>query len=150
MKNLFNTAILTLATTLALTACGGGSSDSSGIPQPPRWMQEHNYEFGFRHLPTCQVDRASKIIYASRNDKAVPISPITGKPNRRLTSLIPEECKVKLPEVNGGLTFSLKCERYVKADESSFSVSVNAERRHIESVNNMIKTGKPYYVACVK
>lgn len=96
------------------------------------------------------MDRASKIIYASKNDKAVPISPITGKPNRTLTSLIPEECKVKLPDVNGGLTFSLKCERYVKADEVSFFVSVNAERSHIESVNNMIKTGKPYYVACVK
>ncbi|WP_394261895.1 hypothetical protein [Moraxella boevrei] len=135
MKNLFNTAILTLATTLTLTACGGGSSDSSGNFDS---FDVGAYQARLVNLPSCQIDHTLKIIHAGKNGK-----------NDRISQLVPQECKVKLPDVNGGYAFSLKCQSYVSLQERP-TVSYYATKKYESSVINLIKNGKTYHVACVK
>lgn len=131
MKKLW---ILSIA--LLLSACGG-SSDSSGSGQNNS-SSEDIYEIRFRSLPNCVVDETNKIIYAAKNDG--PTSPIAvpGIPNR-----ITEECKVKRSNINGGLTFSLKC-----LSVGSTFISVYAEKSHMTALQEMLRTGKPYQVTC--
>lgn len=114
-----------LATALSLSACGGGDSDSSGSYNQ---SQVSFYETSFRHLPDCTIDRALKTIHIP------PLSP---------RSSLAKECKVKLPELNGGLTFSLDCRFGSK-------VEIRGERRHIDALKKMVETGKPYTVICPK
>lgn len=129
MKNAFSIALFTITTALTLTACGGGSSDSSGNYE---FFNTDAYETPFRHLPNCTVDTVQKIIYAGKNNG-----------NPRLSQLIPQECKVKLPELNGGLTFSLKCTMY-----NSSRLEYKANQRYKNQIETMLKSGNPYRVSC--
>lgn len=124
-----------LASALLLTACGGGDSDSSGS-----YVPSFN-EVQFNHLPNCTVRTIAglTIINAGQNDSS----------NKRLSALAPQECKVRLPKVNGGMTFSLKCQRYVSENEQPL-VYIKGQENHMKGLENMVKTGEPYLVACIK
>lgn len=125
---------LALASTFVLTACGGGSSDSSGSN-----LSSSN-EIQFNHLPSCAVRTVAglTIINAGQNDG-----------NPRLSALAPRECKVRLPKVNGGMTFSLRCQRYVSANEQP-RVYIKGQEDYMKGLENMLKTGEPYVVTCIQ
>lgn len=124
-----------LASSLLLTACGGGDSDSSGNIET---FDVGAYESRLFNLPSCQIDHTLKIIHAGR----------TGR-NDRISQLVPQECKVRLPDVNGGYAFSLKCQSYVSTQERPV-ISYYATKKYESSVVNLIKNSKPYIVACIK
>lgn len=127
--------VIGLVSTLLLTACGGGSSDSSGNIET---FNVGAYESRLFNLPSCQIDHTLKIIHAGR----------TGR-NDRISQLVPQECKVRLPDVNGGYTFSLRCQSYVSTQERPV-ISYYATKKYESSVVNLITNSKPYIVACIK
>lgn len=141
MKNFFPSLFVTI--TVSLTACGGGSSDSSGssnnISTSNNTNEDATYELRFNSLPRCQVDMTNKIISAGR------YVPDSGYINPVSVDVVPQECKVKLPELNGGLTFSLRCNSYTAS-----YVVFSGEKSHIDELSNMIKTGQPYLITCNK
>lgn len=138
MKALFTTTMLAAAMTL--TACGGGSSDSSGsramndMKKQSEEFFKNSYEKSYVNYPDCQIDQSKGIIYVGR---------------RQLNAIVPQECKVKLPNLNGGLTFSLKCHTNLSTNNLPY-INIKGESRHIGELKNMIKTGKPYLVSCLK
>lgn len=145
MKRLMMLSMLGLSVTLA--ACGGGESDSSGSTTSSS-RSASAYEFNFASLPNCTIDESNKIIYANR-----PISTISSdaaKVNAGLDGFnssrtVPTACKVKIAGVNNGLTFSLTCPFLQDG-----SIAVEAEKSGMDSVKQMLQTGKPYYVSCEK
>lgn len=138
MKSLLSTSLL--AVVLLLSACGGGSSDSSGsramndMKKQSEAFFKGAYEKSYANYPDCQIDQSKGIIYVGR---------------RQLNAIVPQECKVKLPNLNGGLTFSLKCYTNLSTNNLPY-IYIKGESRHIGELKNMIKTGKPYLVSCLK
>lgn len=138
MKSLLSTSLL--AVVLLLSACGGGSSDSSGsramndMKKQSEEFFKNSYEKSYVNYPDCQIDQSKGIIYVGR---------------RQLNAIVPQECKVKLPNLNGGLTFSLKCHTRLSTNNLPY-IYIKGESRHIGELKNMIKTGKPYLVNCLK
>lgn len=138
MKFLYGIGVLAVA--LSLTACGGGSSDSSGsramndMKKQSEEFFKNSYEKSYVNYPDCQIDQSKGIIYVGR---------------RQLNAIVPQECKVKLPNLNGGLTFSLKCYTNLSTNNLPY-INIKGESRHIGELKNMIKTGKPYLVSCLK
>lgn len=138
MKSLLSTSLL--AVVLLLSACGGGSSDSSGsramndMKKQSEEFFKNSYEKSYVNYPDCQIDQSKGIIYVGR---------------RQLNAIVPQECKVKLPNLNGGLTFSLKCYTNLSTNNLPY-IYIKGESRHIGELKNMIKTGKPYLVNCLK
>ena len=138
MKFLYGIGVLAVA--LSLTACGGGSSDSSGsramndMKKQSEEFFKNSYEKSYVNYPDCQIDQSKGIIYVGR---------------RQLNAIVPQECKVKLPNLNGGLTFSLKCYTNLSTNNLPY-INIKGESRHMGELKNMIKTGKPYLVSCLK
>lgn len=138
MKSLLSTSLL--AVVLLLSACGGGSSDSSGsramndMKKQSEEFFKNSYEKSYVNYPDCQIDQSKGIIYVGR---------------RQLNAIVPQECKVKLPNLNGGLTFSLKCYTNLSTNNLPY-IYIKGESKHIGELKNMIKTGKPYLVSCLK
>lgn len=124
-----------LANSLLLTACGGGDSDSSGNIET---FDVGAYESRLFNLPSCQIDHTLKIIHAGRSGRS-----------DRISQLVPQECKVRLPDVNGGYAFSLKCQSYVSTQERPM-INYYATKKYESSVVNLITNSKPYIVACIK
>lgn len=123
MKSILTISILAMA--VLLSACGGGSSDSSGTQAFKEQIENssrQHYEMRFFGLTSCQIDTNSRIIYVD-------------------SKAISQKCKVKLPELNDGLSFSLQCLRQT-------NVLIKGESKHIEALKNMVKTGHPYTVIC--
>lgn len=138
MKSLLSTSLL--AVVLLLSACGGGSSDSSGsramndMKKQSEEFFKNSYEKSYVNYPDCQIDQSKGIIYVGR---------------RQRNAIVPQECKVKLPNLNGGLTFSLQC--YTNLSTNNLPIyRIKGDFRHIGELKNMIKTGKPYLVRCLK
>ena len=138
MKSLLSTSLL--AVVLLLSACGGGSSDSSGsramndMKKQSEEFFKNSYEKSYVNYPDCQIDQNKGIIYVGR---------------RQLNAIVPQECKVKLPNLNGGLTFSLKCHTNLSTNNLPY-IYIKGASGHMGELKNMIKTGKPYLVSCLK
>lgn len=165
MKSLLSTSLL--AVVLLLSACGGGSSDSSGsramndMKKQSEAFFKGAYEKSYANYPDCQIDENKGIIFAARNygngNKALT-NPLTKEldkfsqlEKRKSSNIFPQECKVKLPNLNGGLTFSLKCQSYTNLSTNNLPyINIKGESRHMGELKNMIKTGKPYLVSCLK
>lgn len=165
MKFLYGIGVLAVA--LSLTACGGGSSDSSGsramndMKKQSEAFFKGAYEKSYANYPDCQIDENKGIIFAGRNygnGNKAPTNPLTKEldkfpqfKKRQLNAIVPQECKVKLPNLNGGLTFSLKCQSYTNLSTNNLPyINIKGESRHMGELKNMIKTGKPYLVSCLK
>ena len=163
MNSLLSTSLL--AVVLLLSACGGGSSDSSGsramndMKKQSEEFFKNSYEKSYVNYPDCQIDQSKGIIYVGRNygnGNKAPTNPLTKEldkfpqfKKRQLNAIVPQECKVKLPNLNGGLTFSLKCHTNLSTNNLPY-IYIKGESRHMGELKNMIKTGKPYLVSCLK
>lgn len=132
---------LVLASAFVLTACGGGSSDSSGSHtiSTPLQAQKASYELKFAKFPTCETQKLPDgrlIIYAARNDK-------------NLQHTTPAECKLTLPNVNKGLVFSLKCDAYVDRNTKPTFI-ISAIEDQLSAVQTDLTKIDKYVLTCVK
>ncbi len=130
LKNV-NVILLCLMMSGLMVACGGGESSSSGVAED---MAKRSYEFSFVSLPECRVDYTKKIIYAAQSTS-------------RTDSLRAEVngCKTTISGLNNNMMFSLKCDFL-----DNRKVSIRGLKDHVESLKNMVETGTPYIVTCIK
>lgn len=129
---------LALASTFVLTACGGGSSDSSGT-LPSESAQKHMYETGFATFPNCETQASPDgrlIIHAGRNNTGVQLP-------------TPTTCKITLPDLNQGWVFSLKCDAYVDR-KSPAKYQLNARTDSTNSIRSVFDKGDKYILSCLK